>query len=151
MPPSPRTRGYTLVELTLTVIAIGVTLISMIPRFEYQSEKPVVEKALRWSHVVRQAQEAFLTEHGQYAHALNQLRSSEEPVGFRILGDFDSSDWTRDWNMKLVREDYASAFGDYSLVIDQKGLDLEQSTVLPALVENLAGPPGATRSRAWTR
>ena len=66
-------KGFTLAEVLIVVVIIGVLAALIIPRFTGQSERAVVAEAVSMLSAIRQAEEAYNLGNGSYTNDLNLL------------------------------------------------------------------------------
>src|SRR5687768_13009471 len=76
MPDALRTRGrkgFTLVELAVVIIVMGVLAAFAVPRFLDSIERSRAAEAFNYQAAVRAAQERFQVRHGTYADDVAEL------------------------------------------------------------------------------
>ena len=73
MPRSPARPGFTLVELLIVVVIIGILAAVAIPKFANTTSKAELANVKADLHNVVLAQESYYTEHGAYASSLALL------------------------------------------------------------------------------
>jgi prepilin-type N-terminal cleavage/methylation domain-containing protein len=129
MKVAPKLRGFTLVEMTIVVIVLGVTMLFAIPRYEARKEEPIAAKAFRYLGRLQQFQNHYFREHGQYATHVEALHLEGGMPDEFVLEDFESEDWRIGWRASLLRHSRWSTFGAYRVVFDDSGYDRSRSTV----------------------
>ena len=68
-----KTKGFTLIEILMVVVIIGVLASLVLPRYFGQTERAVVGEAVAHLSAIRQAEEAFRLENGSYTQDLDLL------------------------------------------------------------------------------
>jgi prepilin-type N-terminal cleavage/methylation domain-containing protein len=125
-------QGFTLVELTIVVVILGILATFAVPRFRTAVEKTKASEGLGYLHQVELQQERFMAIHGRYARSRTELASgtgeSVDVPEFFAIRPFHSSDWERRWNTKLVRNGASSGFGRYRIAWGNDGF-MSQSTI----------------------
>lgn len=85
-------RGYTLTEIIVTIIILGVIASLGIPRLNFAIEKTRSAEGLEILQTIREAQQVYLLENGSYATLLTELDVSipEDTIKYfdePVLGD----------------------------------------------------------------
>lgn len=134
-------RGFSLVELAVVVIIIGVLAAFGVPRFRDAVERSKASEAFSFLASVRSAQERYQARQGVYAQTLSVLDISISPPKF-----FKESDGTTDigpsttftlsgakslasWKIEVRRQAATSSYGDYSVVFSDQGFDKATSSI----------------------
>jgi type IV pilus assembly protein PilA len=129
MHSAPKSLGFTLVEMTIVVIVIGVTALFAVPRYEARKEITITAKAFRYLDRMRLFQNHYYREHGTYATHVEALGIEGNLPDEFVLEDFESGDWRIGWRASLLRHSRWSTFGAYRIVFDDAGYDRSRSTV----------------------
>ncbi len=129
-----RNQAFSLVEMTLIVVMIGITALFAIPRYEAQKEAPISAKAFQFLHRLQGAQNHYHRTHGKFADHVEAMKIESSISTEFVLRDLKSDDWEKEWTAVLVRRSRWSAFGPYTVVFDQDGFQPEPSTMCEALV-----------------
>jgi type IV pilus assembly protein PilA len=139
-------QAFSLVEMTLIVIMIGITALFAIPRYEAQKEAPISSKAFHFLHRLQGAQNLYYRNNGKFADHVEAMGiQSSIPTEF-VLRDLKSDDWESGWTAVLVRRSRWSAFGPYTVIFTEDGFQAEPSSLCRALVpkdKRWSDPPAA--------
>ncbi|MBC8328560.1 MAG: type II secretion system protein [Planctomycetes bacterium] len=93
-----RTRGFTLVELTVAIVIMGVLTLAAVPNFDAAMETANVDRGAATLHSVWLAERMYRLEEGEFTSKVDELYEKEllrasvlkdEDFGYRIL---DASD-----------------------------------------------------------
>jgi len=124
-------KGFTLVELAVVIVIIGVLAAFGVPRFLKSVERSKASEAFQYLAAVRAAQERYLAKEGVYASDLNDLDITQNtPKYFTV--DSDGLDVTAgtisdpeaaDWSLTLTRIESTSSYGPYTVKFTSKGYD----------------------------
>ena len=113
--------GFSLVELTIVVVILGVLAMMGVPRYKEVVERAKAADAFTYLAQIEGAQERHNARAGQYAKRMNELDITiSNPTHFRI-GKFTSYNWQTQWELKLTRQGASSGFGAYSVTWNQDG------------------------------
>ncbi len=139
-----RRKGFSLVELSVVVIIIGVLAAFGVPRMLQAVERSKASEAFGYLAAVRGAQERFQAREGTYTITIADLDIDQDApkyfeVGTMALGDTASLEDS--WTLTLTRKAGSSGYGAYTVVFTQDGFDTTNSTicVTPADVINPMG------------
>jgi len=121
--------GFSLVELTIVVVILGILATFAVPRFMSSVEKTKASEAFSYLAQIESAQARHNAEKGRYAWSLRDLDITvKSPEYFYISGPY-SSNWETKWEMKLTRNGASSGFGRYTVVFDQDGFNVQKSSI----------------------
>ena len=135
-----RREGFSLVELAVVVIIIGVLAAFGVPRMLEAVERSKASEAFGYLSAVRSAQERYQAREGVYADNLSLLDLSQSDPKYFTVGDGDGEiDLTggveegpnleNAWSLTLTRKAGASGYGEYTVTFTQEGFDLDNSTI----------------------
>ncbi|WP_152054037.1 type IV pilin protein [Tautonia marina] len=139
--PKPR-RGFTLVELAVVVVIIGVLAAFGVPRFLQSVERSKAAEAFAYLSAVRTAQERYHAREGTYAEDLTALDiQAPTPKYFTVGTVAGNSDIQDSWTLTLTRTGSSAGYGAYTVTFTDQGFDSTNSDIDPEI--NPIGAQGA--------
>jgi len=134
-----RRQGFSLVELAVVIVIVGVLAAFGVPRYRDSVERTKAAEAFNYLSAVRSAQERHLALKGKYADDPATLDIKQElPKYF----DPDLTPWMRTlgnpvtpptWELVLTRKSDTSSYGAYTVKFTQAGFDGPGSTISPTI------------------
>jgi prepilin-type N-terminal cleavage/methylation domain-containing protein len=133
-------KGFTLVELAVVIVIIGVLAAFGVPRFLKSVERSKASEAFAYLAAVRAAQERYVAKEGKYASKISDLDINQSSLKY-----FKEDDGTTDvtgatvidapavtggtptWKLTLKRDGATSSYGPYTVVFTQEGFDSTSS------------------------
>lgn len=132
-----RRAGFSLVELTIVVVILGVLATFAVPRYQASVEKTKVAGAFQSLSEIQNLFARKLAMDGTYMGPSWDLELNPWiPEGFRFVR-LRSGDWEKRWELVVRRNGPSSGFGRYRIVWNQDGFHARRSTVPEELL-----PPG---------
>lgn len=134
-------KGFSLVELAVVVIIIGVLAAFGVPRFRDAVERSKASEAFSFLASVRSAQERFQARQGVYATTMGALDISVSPPKFFVEGTTKAAigvataftptvvGTNPGWKLTLLRQASSSSYGEYSVIFTEDGFDTANSTI----------------------
>ncbi|MHC4380184.1 MAG: type IV pilin protein [Planctomycetota bacterium] len=121
--------GFSLVELAIVVVILGVLATFAVPRFMSSVEKAKAFESFSYLAQIESAQERYYSENGRYAYSVRDLNIElDSPEFFNVSGPY-SPNWETKWEMKLTRNGASSDYGRYTVVFDQDGFNTRKSSI----------------------
>jgi prepilin-type N-terminal cleavage/methylation domain-containing protein len=124
--------GFTLVELAVVIVIIGVLAAFGVPRFMKSVERAKAAEAFSYLSAVRAAQERYQAQQGTYTTNIASLDIQfAAPTYFTVAnpvagstGNLESS-----WSQTLTRVGAAAGYGAYTVTFTDQGYDTVNSTI----------------------
>jgi prepilin-type N-terminal cleavage/methylation domain-containing protein len=149
-------KGFTLVELAVVIVIIGVLAAFGVPRFLKSVERSKASEAYAYLSAVRDAQERYIAREGVYATALTDLDINQsDPKYFDIgtmtttVGGTGADDKAvanggSTWTLTLSRKAGSSSYGTYSVIFTQDGYD--STSTIPADISPMGADSASSGS-----
>lgn len=125
-------KGFTLVELAVVIVIIGVLAAFGVPRFLKSVERSKAAEAFQYLSAVRAAQERYVAKEGVYADDVTKLDITQSTPKYFDVGEVTAvqgSDGTSTWTLTLTRKEASSSYGAYTVTFTQDGYDTDNSTI----------------------
>ncbi len=134
-PPKSRRSGFTLVELAVVVIIIGVLAAFAVPQFMRSVERSKAAEAFNYLSSVRTAQERFQARMGRYGieSELDIVQAAPKYFTVGAISPGPTGDPETSWQMTLTRTGTSSGYGQYTVTFNQDGFDPSNSTIPPEI------------------
>jgi len=125
--------GFTLVELAVVVVIIGVLAAFAVPRFRSSVERSKAAEAFNYLSAVQAAQERYHARQSTYAEDIADLDiklSSPKyfTVGTPVAGS--TGDIEDSWSLTLTRSGASAGYGEYTVIFNEEGFDDDNSTIV---------------------
>lgn len=124
--------GFTLVELAIVIVIIGVLASFGVPRFRNAVERSKAGESLNYLAAVRASQERYASREGTYADELTDLDISIPTPKYFEVGDIaagSTSDLEDSWTLTLTRKGASAGYGAYTVTFTEEGYDPANSTI----------------------
>jgi prepilin-type N-terminal cleavage/methylation domain-containing protein len=118
-------KGFTLVELAVVIVIIGVLAAFGVPRFLRSVEKSKAAEAFGYLSAVRSSQERYISQTGTYANDVTNLDIKYPALKYFTPGTVTISNATvgsPTWTLTLTRN-LPCAYGAYTVIFNQDGFD----------------------------
>jgi prepilin-type N-terminal cleavage/methylation domain-containing protein len=124
-------RGFTLVELAVVVVIIGVLAAFGVPRFLQSVERSKASEAFGYLAALRSAQERYQAREGTYADDLDKLDIDYSDPKYFDVGTITATEDT--WTLTLTRKVGSSGYGQYTVTFNENGFDPDESDIEAAI------------------
>ena len=140
-------KGFTLVELAVVIVIIGVLAAFGVPRFLKSVERTKASEAFAYLSAVRSAQERYIAKEGIYADDVTKLDIVQAtPKNFTVGTMTASNDaGIPKWKLTLTRDGSTSSWGAYTVVFTQNGF-CSDSTILTTVASDISPLAAGTAS-----
>ena len=144
-------KGFTLVELAVVIVIIGVLAAFGVPRFLKSVEKAKAAEAFSYLSAVRDAQERYQAQQGTYAANITDLDIQFSTPKYFTVGSVSPGSTGKledSWTCTLSRTGPASGYGNYTVIFTEQGFDTANSTI--ATMPDINPMGGATSTTGGT-
>ena len=134
-------QGFSLVELAVVVIIIGVLAAFGVPRFRDSVERSKASEAFNYLSAVRSAQERYHSLKGTYATATSDLDVDLPDPKYFTVGTISDSDLTgtgsieEGWGLILSRSGPSAGYGNYTVTFTHNGY-LDDNSVTTSIANS---------------
>jgi len=121
--------GFTLVELAVVIVIIGVLAAFAVPRFRASVERSKAAEAFNYLSAIQAAQERYHAKQGTYANEVTALDIQFSAPKYFAVGVVQGDSLETGWSLTLTRTGNAAGYGEYTVTFTQEGFDTENSTI----------------------
>ena len=125
-------KGFTLVELAIVIVIIGVLASFGVPRFRNAVERSKAGEAMNYLSTIRASQERYHAIFATYGNDLGNLDVIFPiPKYFTVglVGPGTTADLESSWSLTLTRLGASAGYGPYSVTFTEQGYDAVNSTI----------------------
>lgn len=130
---NPGRSGFTLMELAVVVVIIGVLAAFAVPRFLASVERSKAAEAFSYLTTVRSSMERYHARQGTYASDVTDLDTELVPPEHFTVGSISppstETDLRTGWELTLTRTGASAGYGVYTVVFNHDGFDDVTSTI----------------------
>ena len=125
-------KGFSLVELSVVVIIIGVLAAFGVPRLLKSVERSKSVEAFKYCAEVRAAQENYQGREGTYVIDLSTLDMTQSTPKYFTVGVVaagSTADLNDSWTLTLTRAGASAGYGAYTVTFTEDGYNAAASTI----------------------
>ncbi len=133
-----RQSGFSLVELSVVIVIIGVLAAFAVPKFRDSVERSKASEAYNYLSAVRTSQERYQSKEGTYATDSTTLDIQIPAPKYFTVGEIAagvSGSMEDSWKLTLSRKGPSAGYGEYTITFSQDGFVEDESTIkdIPAI------------------
>jgi prepilin-type N-terminal cleavage/methylation domain-containing protein len=132
--PRLKSSGFTLVELAVVIVIIGVLAAFAVPKFRDAVERSKAAESFNYLSSVRAGQERYHARQGTYAASVTMLDIKFSAPKYFTVGDIapgSTGNLEDSWTQTLTRFGASAGYGAYTVTFTDDGFnsDITKSTI----------------------
>jgi prepilin-type N-terminal cleavage/methylation domain-containing protein len=120
-----KNRGFTLVELAVVIVIIGVLAAFGVPRFRQAVERSKASEAYNYLSAVRSAQERYASRSGTYSNDPTYLDITFPAPKYFQIGTVTATE--ANWSLTLNRTGTSAGYGKYVVRFTESGYMIDSN------------------------
>ena len=124
--------GFTLVELAVVIVIIGVLAAFAVPRFRASVERSKAAEAFNYLSSIQAAMERYHARQSTYAAEVNGLDiqfTAPKYLAVGVVAPGSTANLEDSWTLTLTRSGAVAGYGEYTVVFTEQGYDAVTSTI----------------------
>ena len=125
-------RGFTLVELAIVIVIIGVLASFGVPRFRDAVERSKAGESMNYLSAIRSSQERYHAIYATYADDVTNLDiviPTPKYFTVGIVSAGSTADIESSWSLSLTRLGASAGYGAYTVTFTELGYDAVNSSI----------------------
>jgi len=127
-------KGFTLVELAVVIVIIGVLAAFGVPKFREAVERSKAGEAYNYLSAVRSAQERYHSRQGKYSSSASDLDINFPAPKYFSIGTITADE--SKWDILLYRTGASAGYGKYNVHFSETGYETDSN--IPASINPMS-------------